>query len=147
MDSGAKARLDVAIAAINTQFHTNFSRTDNASGSFALDATDVFIGAIGTSLVSEACKLENPMPLQPNVAVDLCERKYSLVVEPSAVPGRYSLVVTPMDGSTAKFDEEYGVQNVRQLDDHYVMRAMVRKDGAGLTLSRLNVLFVGAAGK
>ena len=145
MSKEQKAKLEAAIQKINVELHSNFQNLATGSEDQTIEASNVYIGALGTTLVAEEC-LEESLSLLPDKNLAVCKGKYTVKVSPSAVTDRYTLAVTPSDGATVKFDEKFDEQQSRQLDDLRIVRAMVNKAGTGFK-GRLTILLVGASGR
>ena len=130
ISSEQKAKLDAAIDKINAKFHADFHNLRSAGENLELDATNVFIGGMGTTLVADECA-PAPFDIAPNASVAVCGGKYTIKVSPSTVGDRYTFSVTPADGSTANFDDKFGEQQAHQLNELRIVRALVDEGGTG----------------
>jgi hypothetical protein len=142
-----KAKVDLAIDKINAKFQSGFGHLSKAGETFEINATNVYIGGMGTSLVSNECQADFPNPVKANQAVGICNNRFYLKLSPSAVPDRYTLSVTPADGATASFDDKLGEQQIHPVGELRIARAMVEKAGSDFKIVHLDILTVGASGQ
>jgi hypothetical protein len=139
-------KLDAAIAAINAKFHADFHHLATGNDALEIDAANAYIGGVGTTLVSRECSAKKSFDIAPNTPLAVCDGQYTLSVALSSAGDRYTLAVTPSDGSTASFDDKLGDQQVHHLDDLHVVRVMVARNGNKLSVLNMSILLVGASG-
>jgi hypothetical protein len=142
-DQEQRAKLDLAIAKLNAEFHTKFERTASTEESLSIEATDAYVGVAGTSLVALSCSIEGSFDVAADTPVKLCDDRYEISISGAPVGDRYTLSVTPKRGSTGQFDLALGRQEMQQLGELRVVFAMVRKEGDKFRVDNLEILFVG----
>src|SRR5262249_43704018 len=109
-----------------------------------ITASDAYIGAIGTGLVAKRCALKVPVEVQPNTSFPICDGLYTVRITPSGTGARYTLAVTPRDGTTGEFDAAFNRQEMYQLGSLRIVLALVSQQAQTFRVDNLSVLLVGA---
>jgi hypothetical protein len=141
-----QAQLDTAIQKFNLEFRTGFKRSSGSDANLQIDATDAYIGAVGTSLVASSCSTPKPFKIVAGREVTLCSGAYTIAIQPAPVGTRVRLSVTPRSGTTAQFDLDSGVQGVFQLGELRILFARVTRVGSELRVDNFTAQLVGAGG-
>jgi hypothetical protein len=144
MNDQQRAKLDAAIAAINTEFHTNFQNSNVNGENLDITASDAYIGAMGTGLVAKRCALKVPVEVQPNTSFTMCDGLYTVRIIPSGTGARYTLAVTPRDAATGEFDAAFNRQEMYQLGSLRIVLALISQQAQTFRVDNLSVLLVGA---
>jgi hypothetical protein len=101
LDQSQQAKFDLALEKLNTALKTSFHRSLAQSASVDLSASDVYFGAITSSLASVKCNYSLTLELEKggrHIEDDFC-KGFRMVIERSAnFPKRYTFQLTKQGG-------------------------------------------------
>ncbi|HEY3495915.1 MAG TPA: hypothetical protein VGK73_14555 [Polyangiaceae bacterium] len=145
-DAAQQAKLDAAIQQMNVDLHTSFKQKRLENENLLIEAEDVFVGAIGTSLVAKSCIPETPFNLAAGEQRKLCDGSYQIRLDPAPVGTRYTLTLSPQQGAGGQFDGESARPEVFQLGELRIVFASVTRTDGGFRVDNLVIQLVGASG-